>query len=138
MKIQQPFDDNFKLLTKVLDLRARKQQVIASNIANAETPGYSPAKFEFDEELKMAVDSQSGLTLTRSHQNHLPVGQGDLDTIQGRITITPDQTGIGDENGVKVDDEMLALSENQILYEAAAQLLKKKMTMMSYAITGGQ
>lgn len=38
-------DPGMQLLTKVLDLRAQNQQIIASNIANAETPGYSPAKF---------------------------------------------------------------------------------------------
>ena len=37
----RPFDSNMQLLGKVLDLRAEKSQVISSNIANAETPGFS-------------------------------------------------------------------------------------------------
>lgn len=138
MKIATPFDSNMQLLSKVLDLREQNQQVIASNIANAETPGYSPARFEFEEELKMAVGKPDNLTLTRSHQQHIPVGLHDLQSVSGSITYAEDQTGIGDENGVKVDDEMLALSENQILYEAAAQLLKKKLAMISYVVSGGQ
>jgi flagellar basal-body rod protein FlgB len=138
MKISQPFDTNIQLLSKVLDLRSRNQQVIASNIANAETPGYSPAKFTFDEELKMAVGKSDELPLSQSHQAHIPIGPKDISSLSGTITITEDQTGIGDENGVKVDDEMLALSENQILYEAAAQLLKKKLSMISYVVSGGQ
>lgn len=138
MKIGQPFDANVQLLSKVLDLRSRNQQVIASNIANAATPGYAPAKFTFDDELKMAVGKSGGLPLSQSHQAHIPLGPKDLNTVSGTITVTEDQTGIGDENGVKVDDEMLALSENQILYEAAAQLLKKKLSMIGYAISGGQ
>ncbi|WP_163339239.1 flagellar basal body rod protein FlgB [Desulfopila sp. IMCC35008] len=138
MKISQPFDANVQLLSKVLDLRSRNQQVIASNIANAETPGYSPAKFTFDDELKMAVGNKGELPLSQSHHAHIPIGPTDISAISGTITITEDQTGIGDENGVKVDDEMLALSENQILYEAAAQLLKKKLSMISYVVSGGQ
>lgn len=138
MKISQPFDANVQLLSKVLDLRSRNQQVIASNIANAETPGYSPAKFTFDDELNMAVGNRGELPLSQSHHAHIPIGPADINSVTGTITITEDKTGIGDENGVKVDDEMLALSENQILYEAAAQLLKKKLSMISYAVSGGQ
>lgn len=138
MKMSQPFDHNMQLLSKVLDLRARNQQVIASNIANAETPGYSPAKFHFEEELQAVVADKGGLHLDQPHPQHMPVGVRDLESIAGTITVTPDQTGIGDENGVKVDDEMLALSENQILYETAAQLLKKKLGMIKYVVSGGQ
>ena len=58
--------------------------------------------------------------------------------VQGKIVHTPDNTGIGDGNGVSVDQEMIALSENQIMYETAAQLLKKKLSMLKYVVQGGQ
>ena len=48
----RPFDSNMQLLSKVLDLRAQKAQVISSNIANAETPGYSASRFAFEEDFK--------------------------------------------------------------------------------------
>lgn len=138
MKISQPFDDNMQLLSKVLDMRARNQQVIASNIANAETPGYAAAKFEFEDELRMAVGNNSDLQLSQSHSAHIPLGPNDINNVSGTISLHEDNTGIGDENGVKVDNEMLALSENQILFEAAAQLLKKKLGMIKYVVSGGQ
>lgn len=138
MNPKAPFDSSMQLLSKVLDLRARNQQVIASNIANAETPGYSPAKFHFEEELRNAVGKNSDLPLATPHQNHIPLGAMDLNSVRGTITIQPDQTGIGDENGVDVDEEMMALSENELLYEAAAQLLRKKLGMIKYVVSGGQ
>ena len=138
MNPTSPFDSSIQLLSKVLDLRARNQQIIASNIANAETPGYSPAKFEFEDQLRQAVGNSSDLPLANSHQNHIPLGPGDISSVNGTVTVTPDQTGIGDENGVSVDAEMLALSENELLYEAAAQLLRKKLGMIRYVVTGGQ
>lgn len=58
--------------------------------------------------------------------------------MSGNITIEPDKHSLGDENGVSVDDEMLALSENQLLYEVSAQIIKKKIGMVKYAISGGQ
>lgn len=137
MKSPGIFDSNIALLNKVLDLRSANQRVISSNIANAETPGYSPAKFEFEEQLQQAV-TKRGVTLQVSDPKHISLGDTSLQSVTGQITYQPDQTGIGDENGVSVDQEMIALSENQIMYESAAQILKKKLTLMKYIIQDGQ
>lgn len=138
MNLTDPFDPSIQLLSKTLDLRARNQQVIAANIANAETPGYAPARLQFQEELRNAIGSGSSLKLATSHANHIPLGGGDIASVQGNITFEPDKTGIGDENGVNVDDEMMALSENELLYESAAQLLRKKLGMIKFVVSGGQ
>lgn len=137
MKPLAPFDSNMKLLQKVMDLRSANQNVIATNIANAETPGYARAKFEFEEELQQAITKNSG-SLVTTHQKHIPLGPQNLDSVTGTIHRIEDKTGIGDENGVSVDQEMIALSENELLYETAAQLLKKKLTMLNYAISEGK
>ncbi len=131
-------DPTTALLKKVLDLRSTNQKVISSNIANAETPGYSPARFEFEAELQNAIGNKDGLKMRTSHHNHIPPGAGSLRSITGKIITTEDNTGIGDENGVNVDQEMIASSQNQILYEAAAQLLKKRSSLLKYVIQGGQ
>ncbi len=134
----RPFDSNMQLLSKVLDLRAQKAEVISANIANAETPGFSPSRFNFEEDLAKAIGRRNGLSLAISNEKHIALGPTDFNSVSGKIFVEKDQTGIGDENGVKVDQEMMALSENELLYETAAQLLKKKMTLLKYAISGGQ
>jgi flagellar basal-body rod protein FlgB len=131
------FDDTTILLQKSLDLRSSNQRVIAGNIANAETPGYSPARFEFEQELKAAI-SGSNPGLAATNPRHFPVNSDNVSGVQGKIVRTPDNTGIGDSNGVSVDQEMIALSENQIMYETAAQLLKKKLSLLKYVVQGGQ
>lgn len=137
MKPLAPFDSNIKLLQKVMDLRSANQNVIATNIANAETPGYARAKFEFEEELQQAISNKSGALVT-THQKHISLGPQNLESVSGTVQHITDKTGIGDENGVSVDQEMMALSENELLYETAAQLLKKKLTMLNYAISEGK
>lgn len=137
MKSHSTTDQNITLLSKVLDLRATREKVIASNIANSETPGYAPARFRFENELKSAVANGS-FTLRTTHQTHIPLGPQNLSGVQGKTVIEKDTSGIGDQNGVSLDQEMLALSENELLYETAAQLLKKKMGIRKYVITGGQ
>ncbi len=132
------FDSQMQLLGKVLDLRAQNAQVISSNIANAETPGYSPAKFQFEKELSQALKTAEGVNLQRTDNSHIPLGPSNFHQVSGKIVIAEDSSSIGDENGVSVDQEMLALSENELLYETAAQLLKKKLTLLKHVISGGQ
>jgi len=131
------FDDTTTLLQKSLDLRSSNQRVIAGNIANAETPGYAPARFEFEQELKAAI-SGSGPSLNTTHSLHLSKNSENVSQVEGKIVRSPDNTGIGDNNGVSVDQEMITLSENQIMYETAAQLLKKKLSLLKYVVQGGQ
>jgi flagellar basal-body rod protein FlgB len=137
MKPLDPFDSNIKLLQKVLDLRSENQSVIATNIANAETPGYSKKVFEFEQELQQAITATPG-TLATTHGNHIPTTPTTLNSVTGTIRQIEDKNPIGDGNGVNVDMEMIALSENELLYETAAQLLKKKFALLSYVVREGK
>ena len=132
----QQFDTTMHLLKKVLDLRARNQEVIAANIANAETPGYAAQTFTFEQELQSAL-STGGPRPVTSHPNHLPLAPSGLDQVQGTLTTQRDTTGLGDENSVSTDQEMIKLSENELMYEAATTMLNKKLSMLKYAINGG-
>ncbi|MGW8193652.1 MAG: flagellar basal body rod protein FlgB [Desulforhopalus sp.] len=138
MDILRPFDNNTLLLGKVLDLRAQKAQVISSNIANAETPGFSPSRFSFEEDLAAAIKTKGEVTLSTSHASHFSLGPANFNAINGKVVVEQEPKNIGDGNGVSVDQEMLALSENELLYETAAQLLKKKMSLIKHVISGGQ
>lgn len=133
-----PFDTQMQLLGKVLDLRAKSGQFITANIANAETPGYSPSHLDFEQELSQAVKNGKGLQLSTSNSRHIPIGPSDFHQVAGKVVIENENRGVGDENGVSIDQEMLELSRNELLYETAAQLLKKKSTMIKHVISGGQ
>jgi len=134
----RPFDSNVQLLSKVLDLRAQKAEVISSNIANAETPGYSPVRFEFEEDLANAISTSKAMRMSTSHSDHIPLGPSHFNSVSGKIRIEKSSNPLGDGNGVSVDKEMLALSENELLYETAAQLIKKKLSLVKHVISGGQ
>jgi flagellar basal-body rod protein FlgB len=70
MDPMQPFDHNMRLLGKVLDLRAKKAEVIAANIANAETPGYSANRFDFEEDLARAINGSKAPSQPRRNSRH--------------------------------------------------------------------
>jgi flagellar basal-body rod protein FlgB len=134
----KPFDANMQLLSKVLDLRARKAQVISANIANAETPGYAANRFDFEEDLAKALGADGTMSLATSHRAHIPLGPTNFNAVTGKIVTIKDQTGVGDKNSVQLNQEMLDLSENELLYETTAQLLKKRLSMLNHVISGGQ
>ncbi len=77
---------------------------------------------------------------TAGHRPPGPAGSGGaaIDQVEGRVIRTPDASGIGDRNGVEVDQEMIALAENQIMYEAATQMLNKKLGLLKYVIQDGR
>ncbi|HEB49686.1 MAG TPA: flagellar basal body rod protein FlgB [Desulfobulbus sp.] len=137
MPFIQQFDPTLRMLQKVLDLRSENQQVISSNIANADTPGYAPATMEFEQQLHDAMFGGS-LKPVVTRAGHIPVTPSDVSQVQGTITRQPDTTGIGDENGVSVDREMIRLAENEILYEAAVTMLNKKLAALKYVAGDGR
>lgn len=130
-------DRTFAVLQRSLDLRQQKQQVIAANIANAETPGYAPRKLSFEADLRAAIKRPEGPE-RQSNPKHIPVAGADISEVRGTIVTQHSSNPLGDGNGVSVDAEMLDLAENQLLYEAATQALKKKLSMLKYAAGDGR
>ncbi|MCL1981019.1 MAG: flagellar basal body rod protein FlgB [Proteobacteria bacterium] len=132
----QQFDTTMRLLQKTLDLRAKNQEIIGSNIANAETPGYEAKSFQFEEQLQ-SVMAESALRPVPTRPGHIPLAPDNLEQVNGTVTIAKDTVGFGDRNTVNVDEEMIKLSSNEILYEAAVTMLSKKLSILKYAINGG-
>lgn len=132
MTINGLFDGTIQTLDKALTLRSRKLQVISSNIANSETPGYAPVRMDFEKALRQVVaGSESGQAKT--HSRHMPDGQN-ISEFQAVFYRDRDRSGVGDGNNVSIDQEMVDLSENQIRYEAAIQMLNKKFSMLKFVI----
>jgi len=129
-------DRTFAVLQKSLDLRQQKQQVIAANIANADTPGYAARKLDFEADLRKAI-SGPVVPGRQTHGKHIPVGSGGVSAVQGTISQTRDHNPLGDGNSVEIDNEMLDLAENQLLFEAGANILKRKLTLLKYAAGDG-
>ncbi|PLX91387.1 MAG: flagellar basal body rod protein FlgB [Desulfuromonas sp.] len=128
-------DQTALLLKKSLDLRLRNQQIIAGNVANAQTPGYRAKTFEFEDALRQAATGQ-GTDVATTHPRHISTHGGAINNVTGTIGEIRDTSGIGDRNTVQVEQEMINLSENQIMYEATTQLLNKKLNIIKYVVQG--
>jgi flagellar basal-body rod protein FlgB len=129
------FDLVIRALNTSLNLRLANQNVISSNIANADTPGYKSKVMEFESALRDALGIggvQAPLVTDSKHIMH---------TSENPIApeIYEDPNGIESLDGNTVDRslEMEKLAENQILYDASTEILKRKLNMLKYAITEG-
>lgn len=127
------FDKTTDALATSIAMRQIRQNVTASNIANAETPGYHAKKVDFEEALAQAIDMDGTNKLTTSDPDHYAVG-GQMPVEPG-IYENPDVAVNNDGNTVDLEKEMSALAENSVLYKAALQLINKKLAAMKYAIS---
>jgi flagellar basal-body rod protein FlgB len=133
--IDSGFDPTIGALNTSLNLRLVNQNVISSNIANADTPGYKAKAVEFESALRDALGVG----------NQLPTVETDAKHIVHRATDPVDPEIYDDPNGVESLDgntvdrasEMSKMAANQIMYDASAELLKRKLGMLKYAISEG-
>ncbi|RMF47420.1 MAG: flagellar basal body rod protein FlgB [Deltaproteobacteria bacterium] len=121
------FNSGIETLRQAIELRQQRQQVIAGNIANADTPGYRPRRLEFESDLQAAIREHGQVRRTR--QRHMGPGNPPA-SVKPKVTL--------DHDAVNVDQEMTRLAENQILYEAAIQALNKKLGLLKYVAQGGR
>ena len=137
MPVQGIFGTSIELLGKTLDLRAKRQTMIAANLANVETPGYTPTDLSFEGQLKSALKDggrSSGVTNPR----HIPLKgrAGALPGVQGDVIEIGSGSMAPDGNGVEMESEMGRLAENQIMYNASVQILGKEFEELKQAIRG--
>lgn len=133
--MSQLFDKTTSALGTALNMRLMKQNVISSNIANAETPGYHAKKMDFENALARALDIDGLRGMSTSSGEHFAVGGGSVSKIRADIYENPEGAVDNDGNTVDMEKEMATLAENSIMYKAALQLINKKLASIRYSIT---
>jgi flagellar basal-body rod protein FlgB len=128
------FDNTFNLLSKSLDINARRHSLITGNIANMDTIGYRPMDIDFNDTLKKAMATSNDGDLLRTHPNHLQGKAGSVD-MSGKVR--KDATNRYNLDSVNIDTEMTKLMENNINYRTNVELLLRKIGILRHAITEG-
>ena len=129
------FDRTMGILDRVLDYRVKNQRVIATNVANIDTPGFRPKRLKFDEELRKAVDKEQ-VHLMRTDGKHLPgLQQFSMEGEQSFELETGPESAGGDHS-LDIDREMAKMAKNNLLYDATVKMLSKKFSLLKEAIQG--
>lgn len=128
-------DSALRFHQEALNLRARRQEVLSSNIAHADTPNFKARDFDFSANLTQAVErgrqSQS-MSMSTTSARHLPgearaVGEAEL------MYRTPVQSSL-DGNTVEMDVERVNFADNAMRYEANLTVLSGKIKSLLSAV----
>ena len=134
--------------SKALVLRAERQRVIASNIANADTPGYVARDLNFKDAMNSATDGGISGNLTASstrgsslngttHANHIPLSGGSIGTLGGaNLAYTAQTQPSLDGNSVDLDRERANFVDNSVRYEATLRFINGQSKTILSAIQG--
>lgn len=127
---------SFNFHQQALGLRHERQKVLASNIANADTPGYKARDMDFAGELDKAVRhgraASGGLSLSRTAAGHLP-GQALTAPNRELLYRVPDQPSL-DGNTVDMDRERTAFADNSVRYRAGLTILNSRIQGLKKAM----
>jgi flagellar basal-body rod protein FlgB len=133
------FDRTMRLLERTLDLRSGRQRVIASNLANEETPGYRASELNFMDQLRSAHKGRLPIVLAATQSRHFGLqGPQGLQAVSGKLNEVPAGDIPLDANSVNLELEMAKLSENVMQYNAAATILAKKFNGLLNVIREGR
>jgi flagellar basal-body rod protein FlgB len=114
--------DTLNFQTQALTLRAERQRQLASNIANADTPGYQARDIDFAKALREATGeiATAGAmqTTQRGHIAPLAGARGE----SGKEYALQSQTSL-DSNGVDMDRERASFADNSVKYEATLRFI---------------
>lgn len=117
--------DNYQLARKLLDVSALRQEAIATNVANAETPGFR--------RLDVAPDFATQLKAR--------MAAGDFATTAETLqpTLSEDQTARSirpDGNTVEIERELLAMNRNSVEFDYLSEVVSGNLKQLKLAITG--
>lgn len=132
------FDNYLGAHDDALLLRSRRSEILASNLANADTPGYQAKDFDFKTALSNATGNQSEfqkgrLSMATTRAGHIQNSQsGTAADIQYRNPYQPSLDG----NTVEVSVEKTEFSKNSIYYNASLRFMTGKFQTLTKAIKG--
>lgn len=125
------FDNALGVHAQALALREKRSELLASNMANADTPGYKARDLDFKSVLKQSLSSSQ--PLERTQQGHLSPSNELLSATM--MYRTPQQASL-DGNTVESHIEQAKYSENAVQYQASLRFINGRFSGLMSAIRG--
>lgn len=128
----------YKYVYQALDFRSMRQDLIAGNIANVDTPFYKPRDIDFESYLAKEIAKEDGrsdtlkLTLAQTNQNHL--APDEMLQNQATLFFRDGHMARNDGNSVDLDVETSEMGKNSVMYQALIGALKKHKGIFTYAL----
>jgi flagellar basal-body rod protein FlgB len=126
----------------LLDYRAARQDMIASNIANADTPFYKPRDISFEDALRakkaeLLKEHSSELKLAQTDSKHIPL-HNEKQSYKPTMYFRDGHMARNDGNSVDIDVETTEMSKNSIMFNALIAANKKDGAIFKSVIEASQ
>ncbi|WP_230351817.1 flagellar basal body rod protein FlgB [Lelliottia sp. WAP21] len=132
-------DAALRFQQEALNLRAQRQEILAANIANADTPGYQARDMDFSSELKKVMErgraEGTGVALALTSARHIPA-QAMTAPSTDLLYRIPDQPSL-DGNTVDMDRERTQFADNSLKYQVGLTVLGGQIKGMQTVLQGG-
>jgi len=128
-------NEDFSFFQQSIGLRAQRQQVLSSNIANADTPNYKARDFDFKTAMTQALDERMRLpdtSLVLTSARHIPAKATSPNPTE-LLYRMPYQPSL-DSNTVDMDVERVHMADNTLHYMSSMQMLTGRIRTMMTAI----
>ncbi len=127
-------DGTGQLLQQSLSGMVKRQQLIANNLANMDTPGYRAMDVPFEQVLTKEIRRGGDLRMAVTQPGHM----GNSTSMQQGAAIQEPVVFRTDGNGVDVDAQMTELAQTNINFDAVTQLMAGRLAIMRMAINEGK
>jgi flagellar basal-body rod protein FlgB len=128
-------DNTFGIHTQALDLWQRRSEVLANNLANADTPGFQARDVDFRAALAAAIGTVNApVALQATAPGHITAGSVGDAALKWRVPTQPSMDG----NTVDEQVEQAAFAANGVHYQASLSFITAQIRMLRTAISGGQ
>jgi flagellar basal-body rod protein FlgB len=129
------FENVFGIHEQALLLHGQRLGVLATNLANADTPGYKARDIDFGAVLSQ-TQGETELPLQVTHAAHITFNDGDGEVLSGELKYRNPYQASLDGNTVEMPVEQAAFSENNVRYQASLNFINLQISEMQLAIAG--
>lgn len=128
---------NIDILSKALGASWKRNEVLANNVANVNTPNFKRSDVEFEKLLKGYLEGNKVAGVT-THEKHIPIGTKDVKDLNYRVVKDMRYSTRRDGNNVDIDVETAEFAKNSILYNTLITRLNGNIQRLKLVINEGK
>src|SRR5512136_161379 len=131
------FGKNLDIITRELDVSVLRRNVIANNIANADTPNFKRSTVNFESQLKRALDSEkvTPFPTAMTDPRHIPFDRPmDYRDVSARRTLDYLTESKNNGNNVDMEEEGMESLNNQLLYSTLTQVISSEIQRVNIVL----
>jgi flagellar basal-body rod protein FlgB len=134
------FGKNIDILWRTMSASSLRNNVIANNIANSDTPNFKRTDVNFESQLKRALDSEKtdkSFKETLTNKKHIPFDEPmDYRDVKPRRVLDYLTVSKNNGNNVDIEKESMDLVQNQLMYQTLAQIVTSKYAGVQNVLRG--